>query len=235
MGGVGIRGKDISWNDEWIIVNYWEYDSLTSLCLAYNELHNTNINRAVFSHHCCGIGLTREYNKEHDDFITNSYSNFGKITATDMFNEMFGQKRTIDSIEARAKKIGVKVTNERRKQAGSENSRIKFDADKYKLGAIRIHHGYTYIKVSDDISNHNRNWRLKHHVVYENNFGKIPKGYIVEFLDNDKTNFDPNNLVAIPWKYHGWLQGNLMKSSNPIVTQAGIMWCELQDKLTEYN
>jgi hypothetical protein len=34
-------------------------------------------------------------------------------------------------------------------------------------------------------------------VIYEKNFGKVPKGYVVYHLDGDKDNDEPSNLVAI--------------------------------------
>ncbi len=61
------------------------------------------------------------------------------------------------------------------------------------IGSERINvEGYTEVKTKDP-----RTWRLKQRIVYEEYFGKIPKGYIVTFKDGDKQNFDPDNLAAI--------------------------------------
>jgi hypothetical protein len=51
--------------------------------------------------------------------------------------------------------------------------------------------GYIEIKVGEGM----RQWRLKHRVVYEQHFGKIPKGYNVEFKDRNRLNISPENLV----------------------------------------
>lgn len=57
--------------------------------------------------------------------------------------------------------------------------------------------GYTEVKVrhlkNGDAKN--KNFELKHRLIYQENFGEIPEGMIVEFLDSDKLNFEPSNLV----------------------------------------
>ena len=59
--------------------------------------------------------------------------------------------------------------------------------------------GYVEVKVAEGLQERpNSNFRLKHHVVYENAYGPIPHGCNVVFADGDKRNFDPDNLVAVP-------------------------------------
>lgn len=40
-------------------------------------------------------------------------------------------------------------------------------------------------------------WRPKQVVIYEAHHGALPKGYIVRFLDGDKSNFAIDNLMAV--------------------------------------
>lgn len=61
--------------------------------------------------------------------------------------------------------------------------------------------GYIEVKVAERPTRHNRNdnWRMKHHIEWEKANGKpVPKSTMIIFADHDKSNFDPNNLVAIP-------------------------------------
>lgn len=63
--------------------------------------------------------------------------------------------------------------------------------------------GYTWVKVKDTPQaqvpgSFNDNFRLKHHVAYEQAYGPIPEGCNVVFADHDKRNLDPSNLVAVP-------------------------------------
>lgn len=51
--------------------------------------------------------------------------------------------------------------------------------------------GYTLVKVTD------RNWKLKHRLIWEKTYGKIPKGYNIQFKDGNKQNMDISNLYMI--------------------------------------
>ena len=60
--------------------------------------------------------------------------------------------------------------------------------------------GYIQVKVKDGRQEEaNDNFRFKHHVVWEEANGKpVPPSTMIVFADHDKTNFDPDNLVAVP-------------------------------------
>ena len=83
--------------------------------------------------------------------------------------------------------------------------------------------GYVEVKVRDSRvdgvqrqrpGHFNENYRLKHHVVWEQAHGEpVPPHTMIVFADRDKRNFDPGNLVAVPrglwsiisregWAYH---------------------------------
>lgn len=72
-------------------------------------------------------------------------------------------------------KKGNKVHNSR--PIGSE----RFDKDYYVV-----------VKVAEP-----NKWQLKHRYLYEQKYGKIPKGYNLIFADGDKYNFDLDNLVLV--------------------------------------
>lgn len=61
--------------------------------------------------------------------------------------------------------------------------------------------GYIEVKVHDGLQElPNRNYRPKHHVIWEEHNGPIPPHTNIIFADGDKTNFDPENLVAVSRK-----------------------------------
>lgn len=69
------------------------------------------------------------------------------------------------------------------------------------VGSERINvDGYIEIKVADP-----NKWRLKHRVVWESVNGEIPKGCIIIFRDNDKTNTDIDNLLLVKQSVHAVL------------------------------
>lgn len=66
------------------------------------------------------------------------------------------------------------------------------------IGSERISKdGYIEVKVADP-----NKWKLKHRIVWEKVNGPVPKGYIIIFRDNDKTNTDINNLLMIKRGIH---------------------------------
>ena len=74
-------------------------------------------------------------------------------------------------------------------------------------------------------------WDQASRVIYEKNFGSIPKDYSVIFLDNDVNNLEPENLLAVPIKYLGLLSQYNLKSVSKEITLAGIEWCKLYEIL----
>lgn len=69
------------------------------------------------------------------------------------------------------------------------------------IGSERISKdGYIEVKVADP-----NKWKLKHRIVWEKVNGPIPKGYIIIFRDNDKTNTDIDNLLMIKRGIHAVL------------------------------
>jgi len=56
--------------------------------------------------------------------------------------------------------------------------------------------GYIRVKVSEEGSKSER-WKYKHVLLWENQYGPCPSSHQVCFLDNDKTNFSLDNLMAI--------------------------------------
>ena len=52
--------------------------------------------------------------------------------------------------------------------------------------------GYVEIKISDP-----NKWELKHRYLWEKENGKIPKGMVLIFKDNNKLNIDLDNLILI--------------------------------------
>lgn len=83
--------------------------------------------------------------------------------------------------------------------------------------------GYVYVKVSDEAYSdaeygraeaarlRTARWRLRSRVNYEAAYGPVPEGCYVFHADGDRTNDDPENLVAVPLR----LRATITKLGNP--------------------
>lgn len=96
------------------------------------------------------------------------------------------------------------------------------------VGSERIESkdGYTYVKVANP-----NVWKLKHVKVWESVHGPVKPGHIVIFLDNDKSNFNIENLAMISKKINVRLNKNKRRSDFSEVTKAGIVLEQYKDKL----
>ena len=54
--------------------------------------------------------------------------------------------------------------------------------------------------------------KLLHRLIYEENFGSIPKGFHVHHLDKDKSNLDPSNMILLSKSNHHKLHFNMVNN-----------------------
>lgn len=85
--------------------------------------------------------------------------------------------------------------------------------------------GYTLIK------NAAGKWVLKHSFLYEQAHGKVPKGYVVIFLDKNKNNFSLDNLAAVSLKEQMALTILKLRFNNPELTRTGIAIVKHKNKI----
>jgi hypothetical protein len=85
--------------------------------------------------------------------------------------------------------------------------------------------GYVWMKVAEP-----NIWRMKHRVVWEEAYGKIPADMIVTFLDGDTTNTELSNLKLISRRVNQTLNKKGMRFDNPEYTEAAINVIQLMHK-----
>lgn len=153
------------------------------------------------------------YTHEMKQFIADNCKGISSQELTDRFNAEFGTEITrkkINSFKTRnglsggikggqfskghipANK-GKKITKETYEKIKPTMFKKGHQANTRQIGSERVNvDGYVEVKV-DNV----RKWRLKHNVVYEQHYGKIPKGCVVIMLDGNKQNTDISNLKMI--------------------------------------
>jgi len=102
---------------------------------------------------------------------------------------------------------------------------------KYKACPVlteKIKDGYVIIKKTNDAIPAKNNWILKHRYLWEQAHGKVPKGYIVIFLDGRKDNFSLDNLTIVTKEEQIRLTKSKLRFNDPELTQTGIAIVKLK-------
>ena len=98
------------------------------------------------------------------------------------------------------------------------------------VGSERIDvDGYTYIKIAEP-----NIWKLKHRLIYEEKYGKIPKNHSILFADGNKTNFDINNLVLVSKNQVLKLNQFNLIYNDAELTKTGVNIVKLIEKISIY-
>lgn len=88
--------------------------------------------------------------------------------------------------------------------------------------------GYPKEKIADP-----NKWVLKHRKVWEDNFGPIPEGHSVCFLDGDKSNYDISNLILLSNEELARMNQNNYFSTDPELTKLGAGITKLSRKIKQ--
>lgn len=102
------------------------------------------------------------------------------------------------------------------------------------IGSERLDRdGYTLIKINNEGSMWER-WTAKHKYLWEKyNNRKVPKGHVVIFADQDKRNFNEENLILVSKAELLKLNRNKLLFDNPEATISGVNIVKLLVKIDE--
>lgn len=176
--------------------------------------------------------------KHIEDFIRENAKGLYKKELTELVNSTFGTTYKVQQIDSFTSNhhISSGLTGYFEKGHIPHNKGKKMKKDVYKkcaptmfkkgnkphnyraVGSSRItKDGYTEIKVADP-----NKWRLKHIIIWEKEFGPMPKHHCIIFLDGNKQNFDLKNLKLISRNEHATLNQHNLRSEFPEVTETNI-------------
>ena len=169
---------------------------------------------------------------------------------TEAFNKRYGTELNLKAIASSMKRFGAKTGNTGRFVKGqvSHNKGKKMPPELYEkckatmfkkgntppqyrpVGSERIDakDGYTLVKVADP-----NKWALKHKIIYEEAYGKVPEDHVVIFLDGNKCNFDLNNLKCISQAENLYLNRYGLRFDDKDLTETAVNMAKLNTAIKE--
>lgn len=216
-----------------------------------NEKFGTNYTKTQISGVRKRIGLpvgnvfkNKLLNKEqHDYFTENQQGKTAQEIANEM-NEKFGLSLTVQQVKSYRSNNNLTsgLTGRFEKGRIPFNKGKKFpnrprNSGQFKKGNKPPNYlpvgtinfttdGYPKEKIADP-----NKWVLKHRKVWEDNFGPIPEGYSVCFLDGDKSNYDISNLILLSNEELARMNQNNYFSTDPELTKLGVSITKLSRKI----
>ena len=127
------------------------------------------------------------YAQEERDFFKEFVPGHSWKQIQEEFSKRFNKPINLSQIAGYLRRNGLKNgTNSRFKKGNIPQNHKPVGTE--RLGKD----GYVEIKISDP-----NKWQLKHRYVWEKENGKVPKGMVLIFKDNNKLNIDLDNLILI--------------------------------------
>ena len=201
-----------------------------------------------------------KYSLEIIEYIKKNHKGKSTIELSKEINKVFNMNTTADNIQNLKSRIkrndgfifeparndgcikkgnvpknkGKKWSEYMSKEAQEKSRRTTFKKGNIppnhrEIGEERISKdGYIEIKVQDGYLNNN--WQLKHRYIYEQQYGPIPKGYKVIFLDGNKKNFNIDNLKLISSAEELIMNNKKLRYNKKELTETGYLIAKVINK-----
>ena len=187
----------------------------------FNEEFGTNLNHLQIKHFKLKRGLKSEtignnlFTQKQIKWIEENYKGLTNKQIAEKFNKEFGTEFT---------KFQFKDWKVRRKM----RSGVYYEGRKpAPIGhEMKGKGGYVYVKIEE------RKYKLKHHVVWEEAYGKIPNNCVLIFKDGNRANCDLSNLKMVDRKLHSKICKQLTddKDINECVFLLGDLKMKIKEK-----
>ena len=215
--------KEDRYHDDWIYNNYKNYSTYSQLWVEYNKHFGTNMSSSSFRVHMRRIGLKTgrqtfvDMIDEMFDEISEIYINNGVTKTQEAIFNKTGILSPNSAIYDYMYKHGIKV----RDSAHAKNASVQRSVPIGTIGFHKTSDGTTMAKVKT----------LDGWKDYGEYICGKKEGYVAIPLDKNRNNLSPENWVQVPIKYNGKMSKYNLRSENPEVTKAGILWCDLDETM----
>lgn len=180
-----------------------------------------------------------KYTDEQILWIESHHSNFTEYKGLlKAFENEFECKPSIRSLQHKCQGLGLRFPNGDRYKGKHSGKYIPIGSETIRKTG-QTGRMMWFVKVDDKLlkwgENNSKtvanNWVPKHLKIWKENYGEIPKGYKVIFLNNDSLDCRLENLYLVSDKTHMDMVRNNWYVSNLELTLTAIKVCELERAL----
>lgn len=225
-GGRGIKRpsrEQTSQENEWLYENHGKM-AFKDLCESFRikfdkNITNDAIRRRLKRNYGKQLRVINKYTPKQDAFLKRNYGKYERKELCRIFNEKFQTNYSFDSVINRCRKL-------------------KLPTNKYypilEIGDETKRKGFWWVKVSDEKGvKFPKNYELKHKIVYEKEYGKIPDGSRIIFLDGNRENFEISNLCLLSRSELSVITGNGWFNKNEEISLEKVTYAKLRSLLIE--
>jgi hypothetical protein len=164
----------------------------------------------------------KPYSKELVNFIEKNRLKYNIGELCKMVNENFNKNLSIKHFRKYFYRHNLKYKKIRNINTNCTIAKpIGAESNKDKNGLIRV-------KVNE------KQWVYKQRYIYEKYHNiKLPDNYVVVFLDNNKDNFEINNLMAVPIKDSLFVASQKLFTKNKDLTKLSLQIASVVNKTKE--
>lgn len=161
--------------------------------------------------------MSRLFTDEQQKFIENNVFEKTSEELTKLINQKFNLDLTVKQVRQ------YKKSHRLRSDINTQFKKNQIPHNKKPIGyEFTSTDGYTYIKIAEpNIYQH------KQIYIYEQAYGKISKDHSVMFLDQNKANFDLDNLILVKNKDKLTAKNNHLIFEDSELTKTGILIAQL--------
>jgi len=227
-------------HSEWVLENAGKYNSYEQLASDFNSEFDTNksVNAVQqFVTKKLGVYLITDkklshFSRKEEQWLRDNYAKY------DTYKELVGDLNRVFCTDREITSVREKCSKQLKLRGiGSSTSYGRKEREQCLIGTIRVvENGATYIKVTDSAGTYQSGYREPYWLpiqkkIWIDNYGEVPDGKMVIFLDGNKENLDIKNLYCIDRKTSAILASFGWYSENSEITLTAIRWCELHYSL----
>lgn len=161
-------------------------------------------------------------------FLKDNADGIKRDELTDLFNQHFGTNQSVVAIRTICKKYDmphIKIGFPKG-TSGYDNTKYKVGDECFLAGEWRV-----IISMESKVPILKRS-EYKKRIIWQNEYGEIPKNHCFIYLDGDKRNCTLDNLRLVPLMWMRILNQNGWLAGNREVTLAALEFCKLHYALS---